>query len=135
MNRSQRPLTPLELQIMKVLWDSAPCNVQTVQNRLPGKSKLAYTTVQTMLNVLHRKGRVKRILRGRAFEYEPLLSRERAVGNALRDILDRLFGGSAEALLMSLVKNRQLDPKELKKLSKLIEDREHGKNEDQHADD
>ena len=135
MSRSQRQLTPLELQIMKVLWNSAPCNVQTVQERLPGKSKLAYTTVQTMLNVLHRKGKVKRVLCGRAFEYEPLLSRDRAVGNALRDIIDRLFGGSVEGLLMSLVKSRQLNPKELKKLSKLIEDRAHGRKEDQHADD
>jgi Penicillinase repressor len=58
-----RQLTPLELQIMHVLWDIGPAPVQAVQERLSGE-KLAYTTVQTMLNVLHRKGRVKRTLRG-----------------------------------------------------------------------
>src|ERR1700730_10407527 len=60
--RSQQQLTPLELQIMNVLWDSGPSNVQSVQEKLSGSPKLAYTTVQTMLNVLHRKGRVRRRL-------------------------------------------------------------------------
>jgi len=135
MKKPQRQLTPLELQIMKVLWDSGPSNVQTVQERLSGRSKLAYATVQTMLNVLHRKGRVRRILRGRAYEYEPLLSRERAAGNALRDIVDRIFGGSVEGLLMSLVNSRQLDPKELEKLNKLVEARARSEKESQRADD
>ena len=57
-------LTRLELQIMKVLWGIGPAPVQAVQEQLSGE-KLAYTTVQTMLNVLHRKRRVKRVLRGR----------------------------------------------------------------------
>ena len=54
-------LTPLELEIMQVLWETGPANVQTVQ-RLVGRD-LAYTTVQTMLTVLHRKNKVKRTLR------------------------------------------------------------------------
>jgi BlaI family transcriptional regulator, penicillinase repressor len=60
-----RQLTPLELQIIKVLWDFGPSNVQAVQDELAGHTKLAYTTVQTMLNVLHRKGHVKRTLHGK----------------------------------------------------------------------
>ena len=54
-------LTPLELEIMNVLWETGTAGVQTVQARLQGRD-LAYTTVQTMLNVLHRKGRVTRRL-------------------------------------------------------------------------
>ncbi len=124
MNEPQKQLTPLELQIMKVLWDCGPSKVQTVQENLPTSPKLAYTTVQTMLNVLHRKGRVKRTLRGRAYEYEPLLSRDRAANNAIRDMIDRLFGGSVEGLLMSLVKSKQLHPKRLEKLRMLLEEQE-----------
>ena len=52
---SEPSLTPLELEIMNVLWETGPANVQTVQGRIQGR-ELAYTTVQTMLNVLHRKG-------------------------------------------------------------------------------
>jgi predicted transcriptional regulator len=130
--KHKQQLTPLELQIMKVLWDSGPCNVQAVQSRLP-VPKLAYTTVQTMLNVLHRKGRVKRILRGRAFEYEPLISREKAASHALRDMIDRLFGGSVEGLLMTLIASRQLNPKKLERLNKLLEQQQ--ENEDRHGND
>ncbi|HKF01043.1 MAG TPA: BlaI/MecI/CopY family transcriptional regulator [Candidatus Sulfotelmatobacter sp.] len=126
-------LTPLELRIMQVLWENGASTVQAVQEKLPGES-LAYTTVQTMLNVLQRKGKVKRRLVGRAYEYRPVLSRERALRDAAGDLLDRMFGGSVDALLMSLVKSRQIDAEKLAKLQRLIDEHEGGKEED-HADD
>ncbi len=122
--RRRGELTPLELRIMSVLWEAGPSNVQAVQQRLPGRPPLAYTTVQTMLNVLHRKGRVRRVLRGRAYEYAPLGSRDRAVRHALRDVIDRLFGGSVDGLLMSLVDARQLDAKALARLRRRIDGHE-----------
>ena len=125
--KSEQQLTPLELQIMNVLWDYGPSNVQAVQEHLVGSPKLAYTTVQTMLNVLHRKGRVRRRLRGRAYDYVPALTREKAATNAIGNMIDRLFGGSVDALLMSLVKSRQLNPTKLQELSDLIEEHERGK--------
>ena len=94
-------LTPLELEIMQVLWESGPSTVSEVQPRL--KAQLAYTTVQTMLNVLLRKDKVKRVQEGRAFRYRASVSRERATGNAVKDIVRRMFGGSSEALLMAMV--------------------------------
>jgi predicted transcriptional regulator len=133
--KSQQQLTPLELQIMKVLWDCGPCNVQSVQERLGGSPKLAYTTVQTMLNVLHRKGRVRRRLRGRAYDYTAVLTREKASSNAIRNIVDGLFGGSVDGLLMSLVKSRQLDPKKLQELSGVVEEHARGKEEKGHESD
>jgi predicted transcriptional regulator len=123
-SKKSRPLTPLELQIMNVLWQRGPSNVQEVQKALG--SPLAYTTVQTMLNVLHRKGRVKRTLRGRAYEYEALLTREGATGNAVRDVIDRVFGGSVEGLLMTLVKTKQLDAKKLARLRELVDESKKG---------
>ncbi|HMD71842.1 MAG TPA: BlaI/MecI/CopY family transcriptional regulator [Bryobacteraceae bacterium] len=113
-------LTPLELEIMNVLWDTGPANVQTVQARLRGRD-LAYTTVQTMLNVLHRKGRVKRRLKERAFLYSPLLSRQKAVTQAVGDMIERFFGGSADSLVVNLVETRKLTPERLAKLQKLVE--------------
>ncbi len=125
---SEQQLTPLELQIMNVLWETGPANVQTVQARLPGRS-LAYTTVQTMLNVLHRKGKVKRRLKDRAYFYQPVLSRQKAVTQAVGDVLDRFFGGSADSLVLSLVKTRHLTPEKLAQIQKLLErsrEEEHG---------
>lgn len=114
----EKTLTPLELEIMQVLWDSGPGTVSEVQPHLRGE--LAYTTVQTMLNVLWRKKKVKRVREGRAFRYEPVVSRERATGTALRDLVSRMFGGSSEALLMAMVDTRQISAEELGRLAEKL---------------
>jgi BlaI family transcriptional regulator, penicillinase repressor len=118
--RKTEHLTPLELEIMHVLWEAGPANVQTVQQRL--QRELAYTTVQTMLNILHRKGKVKRTLQNRAYLYKPVVSRSQITRHHITDIVDRLFGGSAESLVMSLIETKQLTPKKLAQLQKLIEE-------------
>lgn len=111
-------LTPLELQIMQVLWEAGPSTVSEVQPKLAGE--LAYTTVQTMLNVLLRKNKVKRVQEGRAFRYQPVVSRERATGNALQDLVGRMFGGSSEALLMAMVDTRQISAEDLARLAEKL---------------
>jgi predicted transcriptional regulator len=112
-------MTPLELKIMQVLWRLGPCQVQAVQQELEGE--LAYTTVQTMLNVLHKKSRVTRRLRGRAFEYRAAVTEEKTLGSAVTDLVERMFGGSPEELVMSLVKSRQLDAVRLAKLAARVD--------------
>jgi predicted transcriptional regulator len=123
--RKTENLTPLELEIMHVLWETGAANVQTVQELLPGER--AYTTVQTMLNILHRKGKVKRTLKERAYFYKPVVSRSQVVGQHMSDIVERLFGGSAESLVMSLVEMKHLTPKKLERLHKLLEEDREGK--------
>ena len=117
---SEQALTPLELEIMSVLWENGPANVQAVQARMPGRD-LAYTTVQTMLNVLHRKGKVKRRLKDRAYWYRPVVSRQSAVTQAVGDMIDRFFGGSADSLVLNLVETRQLTPERLAQIQKLLD--------------
>jgi BlaI family penicillinase repressor len=114
----QQTLTPLELEIMQVLWQSGPCTVAEVQPKL--KAELAYTTVQTMLNVLLRKKKVKRVQEGRAFRYRPAVSRERATGSALSDLVQRMFGGSSEALLMAMVDTQQISAEELTRVAQRL---------------
>lgn len=123
-----QPLTPLELEIMTILWDIGPANVQKVQAQLESRN-LAYTTVQTMLNVLHRKGRVKRVLKDRAYIYNPVLSRPRVAKKALSDIIDRFFGGSADSLVLNLIESRQLTPEGIARIQELLEaeEEDHGK--------
>jgi BlaI family transcriptional regulator, penicillinase repressor len=116
--KENQTLTPLELEIMQVLWDAGPCTVAEVQPRL--RAELAYTTVQTMLNVLWRKKKVKRAQEGRAFQYQPVVSRERATGSALNDLVSRMFGGSSEALLMAMVDTRQISAEELARLAERL---------------
>jgi len=113
-------LTPLELEIMQVLWEGGPASVAAAQEQLGGK--LAYTTVQTMLNVLVRKGKASRTLVERAYRYRAAITREKALGATLRDVVQRIFGGSAEALVMSLVETKQLTPETLRRLNELLEE-------------
>ena len=108
-------LTRLELKIMQVIWRHGASTVGDVQSEL--EPPLAYTTVQTMLNILERKGKLERELQGRAYVYRAKVSEEKAVGQTLRDMIDRMFGGSSEELVMSLLKSRQIDAKRLAKLS------------------
>jgi predicted transcriptional regulator len=84
-----------------------------------------------MLTVLHRKGRVKRRLKDRAYFYQPVLSRQKAVMQAVGDILDRFFGGSADGLVLSLVETRRLTPEKLARIQKLLAP----SREDKHGND
>jgi predicted transcriptional regulator len=76
-----------------------------------------------MLGVLLRKKRVRRSLSGRAFVYRPTISRERAMASALTDMIGRMFGGSGEALLMSLIDTRQITAEEIARAARLLDAR------------
>ena len=117
-----KTLTPLELEIMNVLWDDGPATVAEVQPRLKGE--LAYTTVMTMLGVLLRKGKVKRVQEGRAYRYSPAVTRQRATGSALEDLVKRMFGGSDDALVMALVETRGLRAADLERMAKMVAEAE-----------
>jgi len=67
---------------------------------------------------------VKRVQDGRAFRYRPIVTRQRATGSAVEDLVARMFGGSAEALLMTLVETKGLDSKDLERLSKVVAEAE-----------
>ena len=116
MLKPAKVLTPPERRIMRVLWDEGAGNVQKVLQGLKGEPQLAYTTVQTTLNVLHRKGRVKRKLIGRAFEYSATVSQEAADSHAVKDVLQKVFKGSVDDLLLSLVRSKHLNAQKLASL-------------------
>ena len=124
MSRPPGPgLTPLELEIMKVLWKEGPASVQTVQERLRPDRDLAYNTVQTMLNLLCRKGRARRERRERAFHYSATVTRVQAMRESLGDLVQRFFEGSPEDLVMSLIETRQLTPAKVERLLVMVERR------------
>jgi predicted transcriptional regulator len=114
-------LTGLERRIMRVLWEGGAGNVQKVMQGLTGEPRLAYTTVQTTLNVLHRKKKVKRKLVGRAYEYSSIVSQEAADSHAIKDLLKKVFRGSVDDLLLCLVRSNQLDARKLAELQAKLE--------------
>jgi predicted transcriptional regulator len=117
--REKDTLTKLELQIMQVIWRLGAGNVSAVQEGL--EQQLAYTTVQTMLNILQKKGKLRRKLRGRSYEYSATVTEAKASSHALRDLVDRMFGGSSEELVMSLIKSKQIDAEQIARLSRMLD--------------
>jgi predicted transcriptional regulator len=89
---------PLELECLKALWQLGRGSVRDVLELVKNR-KLAYTTVMTLLDRLEKRGGVTRQKQGRAFIYEPKLTREALRQFAVKDLVDGFFDGSEEALL------------------------------------
>ncbi len=113
-------LTKLELRLMQVIWKRGASTVGAVQEQI--EPRLAYTTVQTMLNILEKKGKLKHEVQGRAYLYRATVTEAGALGQAVRDLVDRMFGGSSEELVMSLIKNEQIEAKKIAELTERLEE-------------
>ena len=95
-------LGELEAAVMNVLWDATePLKVRGVLERLDTGKPLAYTTVMTVLDNLHRKQWVEREKHGKAYEYEAAFPRDEASARALREVLDS--ADDPHAVLMRFV--------------------------------
>ena len=108
---------------MKVVWARGPATVREVHDDLLAGRKVAYTTVMTMMNVLERKGHLRKRAEGRSFLYRPTRPRQQVVGSMVRDFVKRVFGGSAQPLLVHLVDEHDLSPEELEALARRIEEK------------
>ena len=105
---------------MKVVWERGPSTVRDVYEALLEDRHIAYTTVMTMMNVLERKGHVRKEAEGRSYRYYSVRPRGQVVGSMVREFVDRVFGGSAEPLLLHLVEDRRVTADELDKLARRI---------------
>jgi len=120
MRRPSPTLTPHELEIMKVVWSRGHTTVRDVYETLLEERKIAYTTVMTMMNVLEKKGHLRKKAQGRSFLYRPTRPQRQVVGSMVREFVQRVFGGSAAPLLAHLVDEERLTPDELDALAKRI---------------
>jgi predicted transcriptional regulator len=117
------PLTDRELDLMDVLWRRGPSTAAEVREQLQARGlDLAYNTVQTILRILEDKAYVGHTAEGRAHRFHPLVERQAVGASALARTLDRLFGGSAEALVSHLVRQRGLSRDELASLRRLLDE-------------
>jgi predicted transcriptional regulator len=98
---------PLELECLKALWGIGEGTVRDVRHVMVGNRNLAYTTVMTVLDRLEKRGGVSRRKQGRSFVYVPKLSREELRRFAVKEVVDRFFEGSEEALARFLKSSPQ----------------------------
>lgn len=116
-----RELTERELEIMHIFWERGETTAQDVRDRLAlGGRDLAYTTVATLIRILHGKGCLHQTNDQRPFRYIAARTFEDVSGNLLREMLQRVFGGSREALLVRLIEDRRLTAKERRAIEAIL---------------
>ena len=114
-------LTGQELEIMKVIWPLGQATVREVYDALRARRTVAYTTVQTMMNILETKGHLKKEPGEKAQTYAPVRPQRLVVQSMVREFVNRVFDGSARPLLVHLLKEKGLTDAERKQLQRLLE--------------
>lgn len=113
-------LTTCELEVMDVVWRKRRATVQEVCDAL--SRDLAYTTVMTTLKILEEKrGVLRREKVGRAFAYEPIVSRDEVREHMAGEMTQQLFAGSVKSLVLSLLGSRRVSKSEIHELKQVIE--------------
>jgi predicted transcriptional regulator len=115
-------LTDAEARVMAVVWEKGEATVGQVAAALKKKTGVSYSTVQTILRILETKGYVAHGKVGRAFVYRPLVDERQARRRALKHLIGRLFDNSPSLLVLNVLDDEDLDPAELRRVKKLIEE-------------
>ncbi len=118
-----RDLTERELEVMHVLWEHGEMTAAEVRDHLAAAGRdLAYTTVATLVRILHEKGFLRPTNAERPFRYIPARSFAEVSRGLLGDILQRVFRGSREQLLVRLVEERGLSAAERVVLEAILQE-------------
>lgn len=121
----KKRLAEAEWQVMDGVWDfGRQVTVREVHERLYPNGEKAYTTVQTIMNILTDKGVLTRQKIGPVNVYEPALSREDAAKDETQSLVSRMFEGSFSSLAVYLVNSNTLSRDELDELKMLIDEKE-----------
>jgi predicted transcriptional regulator len=117
----QRAMSPAETEILRLVWQVGEATVQQIHDALPGRRKVAYKTVQTLLRRLEEKGYLTHKAEGKAHLFLPAVKREAVVKRTVLDFLDRLFGGDPRPLMQFLARDGRIDAEDIEELKKLID--------------
>ncbi|MBN1422350.1 MAG: BlaI/MecI/CopY family transcriptional regulator [Planctomycetes bacterium] len=130
MGKRRQPVSGTELEVLKILWDRGPGTVREIRDALARRGRdLAYTTVLTLLGRLKAKGYARSDTGDFAHVFHAAVSREKLLGQRLRDLADQLCGGTATPLVLALVKEHSFSPGEIEEFRRLLDrlDEEKGK--------
>jgi len=121
--RSSPILTDGEARLMQVIWQLRHATVADVVAAI-GNDRVSYSTVQTMLRILENKGYIAHRKSGRAFIYRPVVDQKQARRKALRHLVARFFDNSPSLLVLNVLEDTEIDPREIERLRKLLEAQE-----------
>jgi|SRR5262245_41632010 predicted transcriptional regulator len=116
-----KDVTERELEVMHVFWKYGEMTAATARDYLARAGlDRAYTTVATLVRILHEKGFLEQMNVERPFLYRPCRSHEDVSRRLLGDIIERVFRGSREQLLLRLIEQRKLTSKERALLQEIL---------------
>lgn len=114
-------LTPVEHELMEILWAIGSGTVRDVMARLQNDRQLAYTSVSTMLRILQQKKILSAEKHGKQHIYKPLLSRETFASHSITKMVKQVFSGDAVNLVAYLVDKQGLSVREIEAIQQLLE--------------
>jgi BlaI family penicillinase repressor len=125
MARTPQDVTGKELEVLQALWDAGPATIKHLRDAVyPGGDVAEYATVQKLLDRLEEKGYVGRDRTGPAHVFRALVGKDELIGRRLRDMAEKLCGGSLTPLLTHLVRQQRLTDRERRELRDLIDGKE-----------
>jgi predicted transcriptional regulator len=125
MTRKKHELSAAEWELMAVIWDAGGAvTVREVLEKAYPNDEKAYTTVQTLMNILVEKGMLERVKRGMVNEYTPVVRREKVLDASMATVADRMFRGSFGAMASFLVNSRKLSDEDIAVLRRMLDDKE-----------
>jgi BlaI family penicillinase repressor len=113
-----------ELAILSVLWEKGPSTVRDVHEGLHQDVETGYTTTLKLMQIMVEKGLLVRENDDRRHIYRPALSEEKTQKQLVQNLLDRVFAGSAEKLVMRALSAKKVPPKELKRIREMLDEME-----------
>lgn len=120
--QTKRPkgLGEIEQLVMDYVWAHGPCSAETSREALAASRPMKESTVRTILRRLEEKGFVTHEIEGRTYIYRALQARQNVAVRAVKNIIDRFCGGSAEELLVGMVRNSVIRRDQLEKIARRI---------------
>jgi len=119
---TERPaLSKGEIEVARVLWDLKHATVREVYDSFPKSRSIDFTTVQTYLRRLEKKGYVNVKLEGRTCVYTPRVKPRTVIRETVDDLVDRLFAGETLPLMQHLIEDRNISRQDLDTLKALLE--------------
>jgi BlaI family transcriptional regulator, penicillinase repressor len=115
-----RNLGEVEQQVMDYVWSHGPSTSEECREALASTRPMKDSTIRTVLRRLEEKGYLTHTVEGRTFIYQASDARQNVAVRAVKGIIDRFCGGSAEMLVLGMVDNAVLNRKQLERLARKI---------------
>lgn len=112
--------TSSELEILNVLWEKESATVREVFEVISATKNITYTTVLKLMQIMTEKGLVERDVEGKAHLYRAIVPQNETQKGLVKDLLEKVFRGSAMELMQHILETKKTSPAEIKEIRKMI---------------